>query len=346
VALTLEAETRRFGPVVGPHRLEHLLRVRDAERALLGNATGELEPGWQELVVVHGAIGQSPSHRLVGRQEPTAEDQLGRALATDGTGQQGEYAATAHLAEVEVPVADRGRAGNDGEVAVEDELEPARRGDTVHQGDRGDGQTAEPPERVVQLLDETRERDRVALERDVLRQIPAGAERPPRAGHEHASHRRVGGDLVDRAVERAQHVPVDGVELIGAVEPEDRGVRATPAELASLDEDGRVRPAHVRARDASIRRISCFCTLPDAVVGRTSSTSSTSGSLYDASPASRNRCTIVSRSSDASARSTTHAQERSPNRSSGSPTTAARSTSGNAVNKSSISRGAMFSPPR
>ena len=94
------------------------------------------------------------------------------------------------------------------------------------------------------------------------------------------------------------------------------------------------------------RRISCFCTFPDARHGQARRASrSRSGSLYVASPAARSRLDhrleVQRRVRDAS---TTHAQPRSPSRSSGSATTATCATSGNSLSMSSISRGAMFTP--
>ena len=55
---------------------------------------------------------------------------------------------------------------------------------------------------------------------------------------------------------------------------------------------------------------------------------------------------MVSKSRVAPSRRTTQAHVRSPNRASGRPITAARSTSGKATSSSSISRGVMLMPPR
>ena len=61
-----------------------------------------------------------------------------------------------------------------------------------------DPQREQAAERAVQVGDELGERDRIALELDVLLEVAAGAERPSVAGDQHAAHRRVGLDPVDR----------------------------------------------------------------------------------------------------------------------------------------------------
>src|SRR5262249_20088620 len=70
----------------------------------------------------------------------------------------------------------------------------------------------------MQLADEARKALAVALERLVADEITTGRERTPRTGHEHPSHRPVALDLVECGVERVEHGPVDGVELVGPVE--------------------------------------------------------------------------------------------------------------------------------
>ncbi len=204
--------------------------------------------------------------------------QLGGSFAADGAGQEREDPAAAHLPVVEVRVADPGRAGDEREVAAEEELEAARRGDAVDERDHGDGQAPEPPERVVEVGDEPGERDRVALEGHVAGEVTAGAERPAGASDEHAADRGVGGDVVEGRVERVEQLVVDGVELLGPVQAQHRGAPgAVVVQGDGLEEHQG--GAHVRASVVSWRTISCFCTLPDAVVGSASRTMSRSGSL-------------------------------------------------------------------
>ncbi len=87
----------------------------------------------------------------------------------------------AHLAEVEMPVADPRRGRRDRHVAVEQELQATCHRDAVDQSDNGHPQSAQPAERVMQILDELRESDRVALQRLVTLEISASAEGAPRS---------------------------------------------------------------------------------------------------------------------------------------------------------------------
>ena len=90
--------------------------------------------------------------------------------------------------------------------------------------------------------------------------------------------------------------------------------------------------------------ISNFCTLPDAVIGRASMSSSRSGSLCVAIPAEA--VDDRSKSSSEPGAGTTQAQTRSPSRSSGSPTTAARGRPRGNPGGILDLPGVMFIPPR
>ena len=67
----------------------------------------------------------------------------------------------------------RAERGGDREVAVEDQLQPARDGDAVDQGDGRERQSAQPPEDAVELGDEVREGHRVLLEGEVRGEVAA-----------------------------------------------------------------------------------------------------------------------------------------------------------------------------
>lgn len=63
-------------------------------------------------------------------------------------------------------------------------------------------------------------------------QVGAGAERPTGTGEHHGAHGVVGVGLVECRSELLTHLHREGVETIGAVEPEDRDV------AVALDGDG------------------------------------------------------------------------------------------------------------
>src|SRR4029078_4935675 len=117
------------------------------------------------------------------------------------------------------------------------------------------------------VADERRERDRISLEGQVALEVATGAEGTPRTGHEHTPNGWVGFDRVEHAVELSDHRPVDGIELLGPVEADDRG---PPGESIvddhMIDEQARVVVGHARSSDVNCRTSSCFCTFPDAVV--------------------------------------------------------------------------------
>ena len=124
----------------------------------------------------------------------------------DRARQQRERAAATHLPEVEMGVTDARRPRGEREVAVEEQLETAGSRDAVHERDRRHGQRAQPAEDPVELRDETAGTARVALQRLVADQVAAGRERTAVAGDEDATHRGVGHDVVEGAVERVEHV--------------------------------------------------------------------------------------------------------------------------------------------
>ena len=156
-----------------------LRRWRPRAGSSSATLAGEGEPVVEQRVVVDDPVREPPLDRLLRVEEPAREDQLGGPTLADHAGQQREHAAAAHLPEVEVAVADAGRRRDQGEVAVEHQLEPAGGGDPVDQRDDRHPQRAEPTEHAVEVGDELREAPpgrfcslRVALE------VAAGAERP------------------------------------------------------------------------------------------------------------------------------------------------------------------------
>ena len=107
-----------------------------------------------------------------------------------------------------------------------------------------------------------------------------------------------------RGVELAHHVPVDGVELFGPVEADDRGAVAPAAQLGQLELHPFCRRRIAALLEATCvvasvvmtRTNSCFWILPEAVAGRTSKTSRRCGSLNLANPPASRRSTTVGRS--------------------------------------------------
>src|SRR5581483_1314274 len=82
--------------------------------------------------------------------------------------------------------------------------------------------SSSPPAAVTPLTratDGTRtSRNRVALQLDIGLEVTARAEGAPGTGDEERPHLGVGCERVDGPVQLAEHVAVDGVELLGPVE--------------------------------------------------------------------------------------------------------------------------------
>src|SRR4029079_15519739 len=68
VALALVAEPFGLGTVVGPHRLQDLLGVGEAERALRRDLARELEPDGFERGVVDDPVPHTPVRRTAAHQ--------------------------------------------------------------------------------------------------------------------------------------------------------------------------------------------------------------------------------------------------------------------------------------
>ena len=83
VPLTFESESTRGIPVGSPQTLEDRFGVGHGEGALGCHLAGEGQPALQQCLVVHTADSQSPVDRLLGREGPSREDQLGCALEAD-----------------------------------------------------------------------------------------------------------------------------------------------------------------------------------------------------------------------------------------------------------------------
>ena len=298
------------------------------------------------------AAGRAPLDRLAASRKRPVKSSSAAVARPIARGSSVSTPAAAHLAEVEVAVADPRRRGDDGEVAVEDELEPAGGGDAVDQRDRRDRQRAQPAEDPVELGDEARERDRVALQRQVafLRSPPAQNARPG-AGDEHAAHRGSSASTSSRARSRASSTrPVDGVELVGPVE--HAAMTATRSVPSSASPPGRAAGrrlglAHASLLDAT-RTISCFWILPDAVVGSSvEHLQPLRAACTVARPASRSRSTIVveRRAWRPAAARRTRTPLAEPFVGRARPPRHGRPR-GRRRCSSSISRGAMFMPPR
>ena len=96
-------------------------------------------------------------------------------------------------------------------------------------------QGAQTTEHAMDVGDELRECHRVGLQLGVALEVTAGAERPTVAGDEYAANRWVVLDLVDAGVELVHCVPVDRVQLVGPIQPDDGGAVTTLADLGQLE---------------------------------------------------------------------------------------------------------------
>jgi len=116
------------------------------------------------------------------------------------------------------------RVGRDAQIGGQRDVHAGARGHAVDAADDGLVEPLHAKDAAVQALDERapgiaveeRRRDRDAV--PLL--IAAGRERPPGAGEDHHSHRSVGLELDEGALDLAHHRLVHGVEGLGSVHGE------------------------------------------------------------------------------------------------------------------------------
>src|ERR1017187_1259669 len=101
VPLPLQAECGVDARAFGPARVEHVLGVAYRKRAPGCDALRKLQPGGQQLAVVHNPVDDAPRGRLGRGEVAGREDELASSGGSDRSWQEGQDPAAPHLPEGE-----------------------------------------------------------------------------------------------------------------------------------------------------------------------------------------------------------------------------------------------------
>ena len=140
-----------------------------------------------------------------------------------------------HEPEVGVLVAQAGVIGGDDHVAGEGELQSPGEGESLDDGDDGDGQFLKLEEAAVEDLDVVVEEGRLVEGGVEVEEVGPGAESPPLAPDNEGLDGLVSGQAVGCARKFFQQFQAEGVEGVGTVEGDGGdGVGAGQADVAVL----------------------------------------------------------------------------------------------------------------
>ena len=267
--------------------VQHALRHRQGERRQLGQLRDELVHGGVELGGGHHPRDEPERERLLRADAAAAHDRVLRPREADQPDEALRPAAARdhpelHLGEGELDV-----VGRDAEVAGERELEADAEGVALQLRDhrlRAALRRGDVPVQARELL-------RARLEE--AGDVAAGGERPAGAGDDDEAHGLVGAELAEHLVELGARAERHAVELAGDVERDRRHA------ALGLDAEALVLGHVVTLSSRRSRRSS----LPDGLLGRSSTKRYSRGRLNRASVSEARQC--ASSSSAVSAPSAT-----------------------------------------
>jgi hypothetical protein len=157
-----------------------------------------------------------------------------RARDPDCVRQHRQHAAAAHLAEIEMRVADPRRLRGDGEIAGQQRFQTAGDRDAVDQGDDGLGSGRHGRDRRMPIVEKNRERHRIALQRHVLLHVAAGTERLAAAGNRQHAHSRIAAKIIDGGAHFPDRLVIDRIHLLRPIERDQAEQGAVIANRQSL----------------------------------------------------------------------------------------------------------------